>query len=176
MQKIAVVYKSNYGTTQKYARWIAQDTGADLFVCGKIGIDALLAYDAIVYCGALYAGGMLGFKFIKRNFEKLKQKRLIVVAVGATLKKAEEIPDVRDHNLSPEMRDVPFYLLRGGLDYKKMCAIHRIMLYLLVKKAKSMDPEKLDSDAKGMIATYGKTVDFTNKKAIEPIVEELHRA
>jgi hypothetical protein len=34
----------------------------------------------------LYAGGILGFPVLKKHDDLLKEKRLIVVAVGATLK------------------------------------------------------------------------------------------
>jgi len=173
MTKAIVVYKSNYGTTEKYARWIAEETKADLYQKGQIKIGKLLEYDVIVYCGGLYAGGMLGFSFIKKNYEMLKHKKLIVVAVGATLKKADAIEEVKEHNLTPKMMDVPFFLLRGGLNYPKMSVKHRIMLYLLVKKAKRQNPDELDADSKGMIATYGKVVDFTNRNTIGPIVQAV---
>ncbi len=171
MHKTAVVLKSNYGTTEKYARWIAEDTKADLFESGQVKLEVLLSYDTIVYCGGLYAGGMLGFRFIKKNYEKLKQKRLIVVAVGATLKGEEAIAEIKEKNLIPEMHDVPFFLLRGGLNYPKMKLRHRIMMYLMVQKLKGIKPEDRNDDTKGVLATYGKAVDFTNRKAIAPVVE-----
>lgn len=31
MNKIVVVYKSKYGTSKRYAKWIAEETRADLF-------------------------------------------------------------------------------------------------------------------------------------------------
>jgi len=41
----------------------------------------------------------------------------------------------------------------------------------MYKYIKKKDPEKLDNDSKGFLETYGKTVDFTDKKAIDPIIE-----
>jgi menaquinone-dependent protoporphyrinogen IX oxidase len=137
MPKTVVVYKSNYGSTEKYARWIADDTKADLFRSNQIKPSKLIDYDTIVYCGGLYAGGMLGFSLIKKNYEKLKNKKMIVVAVGATLKSTAECEDVKKQNLTPQMLDkVHFFLLRGGLNYAKMSLIHKTMLYLLVQSAK----------------------------------------
>ncbi|MBF7096452.1 flavodoxin domain-containing protein [Alkalibacter mobilis] len=174
MSDIAVVYQSKYGSTEKYAKWLSEELNTDLLKRKDIKINDLIPYDTLVYCGGLYAGGILGFSLIKRNFERLKQKRIIVVAVGATLKKDTAKEELKKQNLAPEMLDkVEFHLLRGGLNYKKMNPLDRFLMYLSVKSIKSKNPEDLDDDSKGMLATYGKVVDFTNKKHIMPIVESL---
>ena len=67
MAKIVVVYKSKYGSTEKYAHWIAEDVKADIFKADNVKLDILLDYDTIVYCGGLYAGGILGFPFDKEK-------------------------------------------------------------------------------------------------------------
>lgn len=171
MKKVAVVYKSKYGSTEKYAKWISEDIRADIFKVSQIKADKLKEYNTIIYCGGVYVGGILGFSFIKRNYPKFCDKKLIVVAVGATLKKDEEIEEVKNRNLTADMKDnVQFFLLRGGLNYKKMNIIDRLLMFMLMKSIKSKKIEELDDDAKGIMATYGKVVDFTNKHAIEPII------
>lgn len=175
MKKVAVIYKSKYGSTERYAKWIAEDAGADLYKVTEIKADKLMDYDTIVYCGALYAGGMLGFSFIKKNYSKIKEKKLIVVAVGATLKKEDAKEEVKAQNLTTEMLDgTQFFLLRGGLNYKKMNLIDRLLMFMLVKSLKSKKTENPDADTLGVLATYGKVVDFTNKKAIEPVIEAIN--
>ena len=175
MKKVALVYKTKYGSTEKYANWIAEDTGADIFKVSEIKADKLEAYNTIVYCGGLYVGGILGFSFIKKNYLKFCDKKLIVVAVGATLKKDEAIEEIKAKNFTDEMEDkVELFLLRGGLNYKKMNLIDRLLMFLLIKSVKLKKAEELDDDTKGMIATYGKVVDFTNKNAIEPIIHAIN--
>lgn len=175
MKKIVVVYKTKYGSTEKYAKWISEDTGADIFKVGEIKADALKKYDTIVYCGGLYAGGLLGFSFIKKNYPKICDKKLIVVCVGATLKKDEALEEIKAQNMTGEMKDkVHFFLLRGGLNYKKMNIIDRFLMFLLVKMVKLKKTEEVDDDTKGLIATYGKVVDYTNKNSIEPIIEAIN--
>ncbi|MDP4180993.1 MAG: flavodoxin domain-containing protein [Bacillota bacterium] len=175
MKKVAVVYKSKYGSTEKYAKWIAEDARCEIFKANEINADRLSEYDTIVYCGGLYAGGILGFSLIKNNYKKFCDKKLIVVAVGATLKKDEAIEEVRNHNLSNEMKDnTQFFILRGGLNYKKMNVIDRILMFLLIKSIKRKKSEDIDDDSKGMIATYGKVVDFTNRNAIIPVINAIN--
>jgi len=86
MSSIVVVYKSKYGSSEKYAKWIAEALSADIFKSNEIKPDKLEAYTTIIYCGGLYVGGILGFSLIKNNYSKLRDKKLIVAAVGATLK------------------------------------------------------------------------------------------
>lgn len=152
-----------------------EHTCADIFKVTEIKADKLEEYDTIVYCGGLYVGGILGFSFIKKSYLKFYDKKLIVVAVGATLKKDEAVEEVKARNLTDEMKDnVQLFLLRGGLNYKKMNVIDRLLMFLLIKSVKLKKAEKLDDDTKGMIATYGKVVDFTNKNAITPIINAIN--
>lgn len=171
MKKL-VIYKSKTGYTEKYAKWIAAETDSEIFRLKDIDIDIVRDYDVIVYCGGLYAGGILGFSFIKKNFEKLKNKKVIVVAVGATIKKEEAKQEVKNKNLLPCMENqVEFFLLRGGLNYKRMCFFDKVLMFLLLQSKKTKNKEKLDEESKGLIATYGKTVDFTDKNSIKPILK-----
>jgi menaquinone-dependent protoporphyrinogen IX oxidase len=175
VKKTVVIYKSKYGSTEKYAKWIAEETQADIFKAKEVKVELLKEYRTIVYCGGLYAGGILGFSLIKNNYSKLCDKNLIIVAVGATLKKENAADEVKKHNLPEEMKDrVQFFLLRGGLNYKKMNVIDRLLMYLLVKSIKKKKAEELDNDSVGIIASYGKVVDFTNKKSIMPIVDAIN--
>ena len=82
MSKIAVIYKSEYGSTKKYAEWIAEELDGDLIENVKIRADDLENYDIIVYGGGLYAGGINGISLINKEFDKLKDKSLIVFTVG----------------------------------------------------------------------------------------------
>lgn len=174
MKKTVVVYKSKYGSTEKYATWIAEAVDADLIKMDDIKISTLKNYETIIYCGGLYAGGLLGFSTIKKNYTQLSDSKLIVVAVGATLKKSDDVMDVRNQNISEEMKgNVEFFLLRGGLNYKKMGLLDRFLMAMMLRSIKKKNASELDDDSKGFVATYGKVVDFTNKDAIQPIVDAV---
>jgi menaquinone-dependent protoporphyrinogen IX oxidase len=172
--KTVIIYKSKYGTTEKYANWIAEATNSDIFNVDSVKTEDLKSYDTIVYCGGLYAGGILGFSFIKNNYNYLSDKKLIVVAVGATLKKQDGIKEISEKNLTEEMRDeVQLFILRGGLNYKKMNLLDRFLMFIMVSMLKMKKKETLDDDSKGVIATYGKVVDFTNIDTILPVVDAV---
>lgn len=168
--KTLVIYKSKYGSTKKYAEWIGEELEARVLEVSQAAAPDLEKYNNIIYCGGLYAGNIIGLSFIKKNFNILNGKKIVIAAVGATLKGENEISKIENEILPPEMRGkVGFYLLRGALDYKKMNFIHRMMMFFYVSKLKKENRQ--DEDSKGLIATYGKTADFTDKKLILPIIE-----
>ncbi len=174
MGRIVVAYQTKYGTTKTYAEWIAEETGADLLEFKRAKPEQLLKYDTIVYCGGLYAGGMLGFSRIRKQYSMFREKRLIVAAVGATLQREKAIEDVKNVNFTPEMWErVPMFLLRGGLDYKKMGVVDRVLMALLVASIRRKDPATLDVDSKGILGSYKKTVSFVNRRHIAPVVEAI---
>jgi hypothetical protein len=122
----------------------------------------------------LYATGILGFSLIKKNFDKLKDKKVIVFSVGASPAYSEAINDIKNNNFTGVMKEkVYFFHLRGGFNYKKLNLIDRVLMYLLKKKIEHKKPDELTDDEKGMLACYKHPVDWTNKKSINPIIESI---
>lgn len=174
VKNVAVVYKSKYGSTEKYAHWIAEAVKADVFCADTIAVNSLSGYDTLVYCGGIYAGKILGFSLIRKNYHQIKDRKLLVVAVGVTTKKDSAVKEIRDHNFTADMQvDIPLFLLRGGLNYPQMGLIDRTIMFLLVNYLRFKKRDKTDDDAKGLIATFGQVVDFTNRQEIAPIVHAI---
>ena len=68
--KTIVVYSSQYGATEQYARWLAEALDADLYAVRAISADVLGGYDCILYGGGLYAGGVKGLPTFLKHFSK----------------------------------------------------------------------------------------------------------
>lgn len=175
MNNIAVVYGSKYGTTKKYAQWIAKELNADIFESNKTKISMLEGYNTVVYGGGLYAGGVNGISLITKNFEKLKDKNLILFTCGlADTTNEENIIGIKgfiDKILTTEMKNkFTFFHLRGGIDYKNLTLIHKIMMSIMKRMISKKKPEELSDENKEMLATYGGVVDFTDRSSIIPLV------
>jgi menaquinone-dependent protoporphyrinogen IX oxidase len=172
MNKTIVIYKSKYGSTKHYAEWIAKEVNADLFEGSKVSISELLKYDTIVFGGSLYAVGILGFTLIKNNFEKLKDKNIVVFSVGASPARKEALDDVLDHNFTDEMKaKISYFHLRGAFNFNELNFMDKLLMSLLRIKLKRKKEKELDEDSKGLLACYDHPVDWKDKKAIIPIVE-----
>lgn len=120
--KTAVIYKSHYGATETYAKWLAEDLGADLLQSDRVKPADLQQYQIIVYGGGLYAGGINGIALLTKNFELIKDKALYLFTVGAAdVTDPENLKNIRsalEQKLPPAMREkLHIYHLRGGMRY-----------------------------------------------------------
>ena len=169
--KTIVIYKSKTGFTKKYAEWIAEELSADIFDASKVNINMLNKYDTIVYGGSLYAVGIIGVKLIKKNINKLKDKRLVVFATGASPSRDNDINQIINKNFTvDEQKYIKFFYLRGGFNYKKLNPFDKFLMTLLKWKIKSKKQKELSADEIGMLAVYDKPVDFTARKNIDEII------
>ena len=71
-----ILYKSKYGATKKYAGWLSESTGFSCIETDKSDIKVISGYDVIILGGGIYASGIAGLSFLKKNIEKLKEKKL----------------------------------------------------------------------------------------------------
>ena len=173
--KNIVIYKSKTGFTKKYAQWIAEDLSADIFDVSKVTMSILTSYDTIIYGGSLYAGGIIGVKLIKENINKLKDKKVVVFATGASPLREDVINEVRNKNFTKEQQeDIKFFYLRGGFNYSKLNPFDKFLMILLKWKIKTKKEEELTNDEIGMLTAYDKPVDFTMKKNIERIISYVN--
>ncbi|MBN7774195.1 flavodoxin domain-containing protein [Clostridium aminobutyricum] len=171
--KIAVIYNSKSGFTQKYARWIAKAVQADLLIGKKTKAEDLLHYDTIVFGGGLYAGGINGLKLITKNYSNLKDKKIAVFCLGATPVRDEIVEEVRNKNLNVQQQEsIQFFMLRGGFNYETLTPFDKILMNLLKLKLKRK--KVLTADERGMLRSYTHPVDFTNEKNIEPIIKYIN--
>ena len=63
--------------------------------------------------------------------------------------------------------------LRGGIDYAELSFLHKKMMGMVYKKAKSVPEEERNAELSAMIETYNKQVDFVDYDSLAPIVQSL---
>ncbi|WP_034600676.1 flavodoxin domain-containing protein [Clostridiisalibacter paucivorans] len=172
MNKIAIIYKSKYGSTKKYAQWIANESHGDLLEVSEVEIKDLLLYNTVIFGGGLYASGINGVSIITKNFERLKDKNIIVFTVGlASTDDIDIFKPIIEKNFSNGMAErIKFFHFRGGIDYKNLSFTHKAMMAMLKKIVSKKKPDEMSKDDKDMLESYGKKVDFTNIDAIEPLI------
>lgn len=175
---IAVIYKSNYGSTETYARWLAEDLNADLLNAGCVKPTDLQQYQTIVYGGGLYAGGVNGISLLTKNFDLIKDKEIYLFTVGAAdvtdPRNTNAIRSALEQKLPPAMLEkLHIYHLRGGMFYTKMSLIHRMMMNMMVKMLRKKPESELHAEDKIMLETYGQNVDFTDRESIIGLVTDI---
>ena len=82
MSKTLIVYSSPYGTTKKYAEWIAEELNGDIYLINNFNQNILNNYDTIIIGSGLYAGKIKGIDIIIKNYETIKTKKLLIFTCG----------------------------------------------------------------------------------------------
>ena len=180
MSKTVVAFQSKYGSTQKYAEWIAEELSCHVFQRKNIKSTNLESYNTIIYGGGLYAGGVAGINIITKNFDKICNKNIIVFTCGLADPADKENTDHIKQSINKVFTDkmqskIKVFHLRGAIDYSKLGFIHKAMMAMLRKMTLRKDYDSLRSEDKEMLDTYGQVVDFTDKSTIMPIVDYVRK-
>ena len=174
-EKIALVYKSKYGITKRYAGWIALKLNADLYEVSDIREKDLKEYSTIIYGGPLYLGKIKGLNFIKNNYQNIKNKKIIVFMVGMKSGNEEYINTVLNENLSEEMKgNVQAFYFRGAISYSELGLVDKILMKGLKRSILSKDKNKLSEDEEIILKSFGQSIDFTDKKSIDNLIDYIN--
>lgn len=180
MTKTVVVFQSKYGSTQKYAKWIAEELSCHMFERKNVKLTDLEPYNTIIYGGGLYAGSVAGINLITKNFDKICNKNIIVFTCGladpADKENTDHIKQSLNKVFTAKMQDkIKVFHLRGGIDYAKLGFIHKAMMAMLRKMILRKDYDSLRNEDKEILDTYGQTVDFTDRTTIMPIIDYVQK-
>ena len=173
--KAIIIYGSNYGHTRIYAEELAKRLNLKILSFDKV--KSLTGFDYLIYVGGLYAGGVKGFKKTLRKISK-DIKKIVLITVGI----ADPSDKVNRENIKNSVSkklpknlfsNIEIYNLRGGLDYSKLNFIHRFMMHMVYVCANKKSKSERNIEDQAIINTYGKNIDFTDLKSLEPIIEYL---
>ena len=133
--KVLVCYYSKYGSTKKYAEWIAKKKNGDLIEFGELNEQLLSQYNTIVLGTGIYAGGIRYKKFLNKYEKQLLNTNLILFAVGATppeeVNKDEIFGFLKKKKLN---QNVKTFILRGGFDFNKLSTVDKLLMKMYLKK------------------------------------------
>ena len=172
MNKIMVVYESQYGATKQYAELIAKQLSADIYNADNVSEQQLKLYDTIIWGGGIYAGRINGINKLERILKNFAGKQIIIFSVGVTpIDATERLQKVRDNSLAPAFQEgISFFHFNCGVNFLKLSLIHRIMLatermLLLLKPKKSLTESRIK-----YLQTYGENNQIIDESAVIPLV------
>ncbi|MCL2791512.1 MAG: flavodoxin domain-containing protein [Spirochaetaceae bacterium] len=172
MKKTIVLYRSKYGATKKYADWLAEELSCDVLDTKQADISKVGQYDIVILGGGIYAGGIAGLSFIKKHYKALKDKKIIIFAVGAVAPGAEKnIEEIKARHLKNDLANIPFFYFRGAWNEEVMTWIDRKLCTMLQKSLVKKDPTKREPWESAFVQSIGLKLDWTNKESLKPIIE-----
>lgn len=173
MNKIAVIYKSKYGATKKYALMLQEELACDIYDSNNISKVKFEQYDSVIFAGGIYASGIAGLKTLRKHYQTLKGKRLAILGVGASPHDQKAFDELKTHNLKDDLKAIPLFYGRGGWNESKMSFKDRTLCKMLKKMVSKQDPDSYEPWQEALLSAIGQECDWTDKKYIIPLIEYI---
>ncbi len=170
MKKGIILYKSKYGATKKYVKWLSEETGYDFLDVKKANIKDLEDYELIIFCGAIYASGISGLSFLRKNISLLKDKEIVVFCVGASPYDQNAFDEMKKQNLKEDLKDIPVFYGRGTWNEEKMTFKDRTLCKLLKKSIAKKDPATYEPWMRALMSADGQNCDWTDQSYLKPLI------
>lgn len=168
-----ILFQSKYGATKKYADWISNKTGFPIIETKKSRIEEIQKYDTIILGGGIYASGIAGLSFLRKNMKNLQNKRIIVFCVGASPYEDKAMREIVQHNMKDNLSSIPCFYCRGAWDMDAMSVIDRNLCKMLRKAVGKKPPEEYELWERALMEAGEASCDWTDEKYIEPILEAI---
>lgn len=168
---IVVIYQSKYGSTKKYAQWLGEELSCDLVETKKATVGQIEKYDVIILGGGIYASGIAGISFLKKNYSRLKDKKIIVFAVGASPYDEKAMNALKERNFRNGLGDIPCFYCRGAWKEDIMSWRDRTLCNLLKKSVAKKDPATYEPWEVALMQASGSNCDWTDKEYLEQIIQ-----
>ncbi len=114
-----VYYRTKYGSTEEYARWLSADSGFELKDIRKnprIGPEDVVAIGSCLMMGKVSAAG-----WIRKNWDRMKGRKVLLFCVGGSKIGSQEREDILARSLPREVLDgMRIFHLPGRLDHGKL--------------------------------------------------------
>ena len=168
-----ILYTSKYGATKRYADWLAEATGFDCIETKNAKIKDVVPYDTIILGGGIYASGIAGLSFLKKNIDKLQNKKIIIFCDGASPYDEEAYQQIVTHNLTDALSGLPCFYCRGAWDMDSMSFRDKTLCKMLQKAVAKKAPEDLEIWEKALMEAGTEKHDWTDKAYLAPILEAI---
>ena len=158
----AIIYTTNTGSTEQYAKLLAQKTGLPAYSFAEAK-KQILAGAEVVYLGWIMAGSVKGYAAAAKHY---RVRAVCGIGMGQTGTQTES---VRKKSAIPA--NIPLFTLQGNFDVKKLHGVYRLMMEIMVKTAGKSLAEKSDrtpeeDDMLDMMLHGGERVKAENLSAV----------
>src|SRR5690349_2839651 len=100
-----IIYKGKYGATRQYAAWLRDELGLQLVQADHCKSYHIELSDIIVIGTSIYVGKMQVSKWLKKNLDILKKKKVFLFVVcGTAMDETQKLESYLDASMPAELR------------------------------------------------------------------------
>lgn len=174
MERTIIIYKSKYGSTQKYAQWIGEELDCPVVSASDFPRKDFEKYTNIIFGGCVHAGGIMGLDLIKKNFRHLDGKKIVIFAVGLNVMEQENRMQLREINFDKKrLNGLTCYYCPGAYDPSKIKGIDGAVIKMMKRMLENKKPEETTEADEKLLSGVTNGTDMTDRKYIEPIIKEF---
>lgn len=174
MNKGLIIYQSKYGATKKYVDWLVEETGFDCVETPKATVSKVMEYDTIILCGGIYASGIAGLSFLRKNYSALKDKKIAILAVGASPYDEKAFAEGKAHNLKEDLKEIPCFYGRGAWDETIMKFGDKMLCKMLQKAIAKKEASTFEPWMVALLEAQGQSCDWTKREYLEPLITYIN--
>lgn len=127
--KTLIIYQSKYGSTKQFAQWINQAVESDITGIESVHKFNMNNYDIIVLGTYFHASHIKMRKFIIKNWDDLKNKKVILFSMSGS-PEAYVIEALRK-DLPPDIFDkIKYFPFEGRFNFKGLSLLDRFVMHL----------------------------------------------
>ena len=131
----AIIYTTNTGSTERYAKLLAQKTGRTAYSLAEAK-KQVFAGAEVIYLGWIMAGSVKGYAEAAKRY---RVRAACGIGMGQTGTQTDNT-----RKKSAISADIPLFTLQGNFDVKKLHGVYRLMMEIMVKTAGKGLAEKKD--------------------------------
>lgn len=162
----AVLYRSKYGSTGQYAKWLSESLQVKLIDVKEARSTDLIPLDYLVFCSPFYYGKLLISGFIKKNRSMFKDKRVYLLVTGGTDENAkDDIKNMLNDNFDQKFFDyhINWFYSGGRIEVDKLGFLEK---FLIKNMAKMVKDEKEKEKLK-------KGYDHIDREKLNPVIKQI---
>lgn len=173
MGRTIIIYKSKYGAAKEYAHLLGEKIHCEVFENSRLNPKQINNFDTVLLCGGVYASHISGISFLKRKYEDLKNKEVIIFAVGAYPYSDQMISELKRQNLKGTMSNITLFYGRGMWDEEILTFKDRLLCNMVKKSAEKKSSSPDEPQINSLISILGKKENWIDIKYLEPVLDYL---
>ncbi len=166
-----ILFKSRYGNTRQYAKWLAEDLNFELRDFSKFKKKEIANYDQIIFGSGVYMNKM---DKIQKVLKMFRDKPIVIFSCAGNPGIEKEIEDIKMYNFHhDELSFHHFFYLPGGVDFSKVTGFMKFLINIFrkileKKKNKTYEEEQI-------LKGFTDPTHYVDRKHIKKIVEFIHQ-